>query len=40
MSQIYDYENFEIKLKPLLMKLNTLRQEFGDQLYEVFLKML
>lgn len=26
LSEIFDYENFEIKLKPLLVKLNTLRQ--------------
>ena len=40
MGEIFDYENFEIKLKPLLTKLNTLRQEFGEALYEVFLRML
>lgn len=40
LSEIFDYENFEIKLKPLLVKLNTLRQEFGDELYDIFLKML
>lgn len=40
LGEIFDYEHFEIRLKPLLVKLNTLRQEFGDELYAVFLRML
>lgn len=40
MSGIFDYDTFEIKLKPLLSKLNIIRQEFGEPLYEILVKML
>lgn len=40
LGHIFDYDNFEINLKPLLEKLFRIRQEYGDQIYEVFLSML
>lgn len=40
MDQIFDYRNYEIKLKPLLSRLNIIKQEFGNPFYELMLKML
>jgi hypothetical protein len=40
MGIIYDYRNFEIKLKPLLSRLNIIKQEFGETFYELLLSML
>ena len=33
LSCMFDYQNFEINLKPLLEKLYLIRQEYGDQVY-------
>lgn len=30
LAEIYDYENYEIKLKPLLEKLSLIRNNFGE----------
>ena len=40
LDNVFDYMEFEIKLKPLLEKLNTVRSQFGDHFYNVMLKML
>ena len=40
LEEIYDYENYEIKLKPLLEKLSQIRGQFGDEVYEIFIRML
>lgn len=40
LSHMFDYQNFEISLKPLLEKLYMIRQEYGDQVYEMFLAMM
>jgi len=38
--EIFDYQNFEIHLKPLLEKLYLIRQQYGDNIYEMFIAML
>jgi hypothetical protein len=40
LDSVFDYVEFEIKLKPLLEKLNIVKQQFGDNFYNVMLKML
>lgn len=40
LSYMFDYNKYEIKLKPLLEKLNVVRNEFGEQFYNVVLRML
>ena len=37
---IYDYENFEIRLNPLLEKLQRIKEEFGEQVAALFVGML
>lgn len=40
LAYIYDYQNFEIKLNPLLEKLQRIREEFGDEVAALFISML
>ena len=40
LSYIFDYHQYEIKLKPLLEKLSIVREEFGEGFYGVVLRML
>jgi hypothetical protein len=40
LDSVFDYAEYEIKLKPLLEKLNILRHKFGDSFYNIMLKML
>lgn len=37
---MFDYQNFTMNLKPLLEKLYHIRQEYGDQVYEMFVAMM
>lgn len=37
---MYDYENFEIRLNPLLEKLQNIREEWGDEVANMFICML
>lgn len=40
LASIYDYENFEIRLNPLLEKLQMIKSEFGDEVASLFVGML
>ena len=40
LTSIYDYENFEIRLNPLLEKLQLIKSEFGDEVASLFVGML
>jgi len=40
LSFIYDYENFEIKLNPLLEKLQQIKEHFGEEVASMFVGML
>ena len=37
---IYDYQNFEIRLNPLLEKLQRIKEEFGEDVASLFVGML
>ena len=37
---IYDYQNFEIRLNPLLEKLQRIKDEFGEDVASLFVGML
>lgn len=39
-SFIYDYDNFEIRLNPLLEKLQRIKEEFGEEVASLFVGML
>lgn len=38
--EIFDYDNYEIRLNPLLGKLLQIRQAYGDAIYQIFIGML
>lgn len=40
MEEIFDYDNFEIRLNSLLEVLLQIRQQYGDQVYHLFIGML
>ena len=40
LESIYDYENFEIRLNPLLDKLQRIKEEFGEEVSSLFVGML
>ena len=40
LSTIYDYENFEIRLNPLLEFLQQIRNTWGDEVTNMFVSML
>ena len=40
LSTIYDYDNFEIRLNPLLEFLQQIRNTWGDEVTSMFVSML
>ena len=40
MEDIFDYDNYEIKLNSLLEILLQIRQQYGEQVYQLFIGML
>ena len=40
LSTIYDYDNFEIRLNPLLEFLQQIRNTWGDEVASMFVSML
>ena len=40
LTNIYDYDNYEMRLNPLLEKLQDIRKEWGDEVANLFICML
>lgn len=40
LAEIYDFENYEMRLNPLLDKLKLIKENFGEEVASLFIGML